>query len=407
LLTRSTLTGDWGGVRNDLEARGVTFDMNLTEIEQGVLGGGRSDAWQYGGRANLTGNLDTEKLGLWPGGFATLELEDNFGTGINLNTGAIDPVDTNQLFPEPGGYYFAVPQLSFTQFVSPYVGFLAGKLDTMAADENEFAHGKGDTQFMNLAFNIDPVLLLSAPYSPLGAGVIFLPTKDPAAAILNFLVIQSTGKATTAGFDHISSNDLTFAGEGRVRTSFFGLTGHQDVGAGYSNKQFTSIDQRLDFILQNRQLAKSDGTWSVNYNFDQFLYESNKHSGRGVGLFGRFGASDGNPNFLHYFFSAGVGGKGLAASRPNDQFGLGYYYLSVANPTLQGPTQSVAFLRDEWGFEGFYNFAMTPWAIFTPDIQVIGPSQKRQRGTGTLATGGLVERVGTATVFGLRLRIVF
>jgi porin len=401
-LTRSTLTGDWGGFRDDLAERGVTFDMNLTQVEQGVVDGGKSDAWQYGGRANLIGNVDTQKLGLWPGGFFTLELEGNFGTGINLNTGAIDPVNTNQIFPVPGGHNFALPQLSFMQFVSPYFGAFAGKLDTLSFDMNEFAHGKGDTQFMNLAFNIDPVALTGAPYSPLGAGLIVLPTKDPNDAILNAAVIQSTGNASISGFGHLSADDLAFTGEGRVRTAFFGLTGHQLVGALYSNKQFTSIDQRLDIVIANRALAKKDGTWNVYYNFDQFVYETDKAADRGVGLFGRFGASDGNPNFLQYFFSAGVGGKGLMPSRPSDQFGLGYYYLSVANPTLQGPAQSVAFLRDEWGFEGYCNLAITPWLIFTPDIQVIAPTQKRQ-----LVNGRIVERIGTATVLGVRLRIVF
>jgi porin len=276
----------------------------------------------------------------------------------------------------------------------------------MSSDENDFAHGKGDTQFMNLAFNINPVALVASPYSALGAGVIVLPTKDPTDAILNFLVIQSTGKASTAGFGHISSNDLTFAGEGRVKTSFFGLTGHQLVGAEYSNKQFKSIDQRLDFILQNRQLARTDGTWAIYYNFDQFLYEIDKHSERGVGLFGRFGAADGDPNFLQYFFSAGVGGKGIIPDRADDQCGLGYYYLDVANPTLSVGTRSFAFLRDEWGFEAYYNLALTPWLIFTPDIQVIGPAQKRQLGSVTIASGGILEGVGTATVVGVRLRMV-
>jgi len=34
---RSTLTGDWGGVRNDLAAKGITFDMSLTQVGQGVV----------------------------------------------------------------------------------------------------------------------------------------------------------------------------------------------------------------------------------------------------------------------------------------------------------------------------------------------------------------------------------
>ena len=38
---RSTLTGDWFGVRNDLAAKGITFDMSLTQVGQGVVDGGQ------------------------------------------------------------------------------------------------------------------------------------------------------------------------------------------------------------------------------------------------------------------------------------------------------------------------------------------------------------------------------
>ena len=41
LWNRSTLTGDWFGVRNDLAAKGVTVDMSLTQIYQGIVGGGQ------------------------------------------------------------------------------------------------------------------------------------------------------------------------------------------------------------------------------------------------------------------------------------------------------------------------------------------------------------------------------
>jgi carbohydrate-selective porin OprB len=36
-LTRSTFTGDWGGARNDLAKKGVTFDIFMTQVWQGVL----------------------------------------------------------------------------------------------------------------------------------------------------------------------------------------------------------------------------------------------------------------------------------------------------------------------------------------------------------------------------------
>ncbi len=51
--SRSTLTGDWGGVRNDLASKGVAFDASLTQVTQGIVGGGKDDLWKYGGRALL------------------------------------------------------------------------------------------------------------------------------------------------------------------------------------------------------------------------------------------------------------------------------------------------------------------------------------------------------------------
>ena len=396
---RSTLTGDWGGARNDLAAKGITFDANLTQIEQGVVSGGKNGSWEYGGRGDLTGNLDTQKLGLWPGGFLTVELEGNWNDSVNGKTGAINPPNTSQLFPLPTDNNVALPNLSFAQFLSHHVGFFAGKLQTVSTgDENEFAHGKGDSQFLNLALNVNPVALV-IPYSTLGAGAIVLPTADPNQAIVNFSVLSATGKASTTGFDDL--NGPIFADSGRVRTDFFGLTGHQLVGGLYSNKEYTSIDQRIGFVIENRALVKRNGTWAMFYNFDQFLYETDKHSGRGVGLFGRFGASEANPNPTQYFYSIGVGGKGMIPSRDLDRFGIGYYYSSVRNPTLQLPFAVKSFLRDEWGFEAFYNIALTPWMLVTPDVQVIGPSQRRQATT-LLAR----EYIATATVLGVRVQLI-
>ena len=233
----------------------------------------------------------------------------------------------------------------------------------------------------------------------LAAAAIVLPTADPDEAIVKLAVLSATGKASTSGFEDF--NGAVFAGEGRLRTDFFSLTGHQLVGALYSNKKYTSLDQRLGFVIDNQALAKHDGSWAVFYNFDQYLYETTKGSGHGLGLFGRFGASQGDPNPAQYFFSAGVGSKGFLPSRADDQFGVGYYYIGVQNPTFQNPLLTKSFLRDEWGVEGYYDLALTPWLLLTPNVQVIGPSQKRQ-----LVASRTGESIGTATVLGVRLQVV-
>jgi porin len=414
LLSRSTLTGDWGGFRNEWAQKGITFDLNITQIGQGVVNGGKSGAWQYGGRGDLVINVDSQKLGLWPGGFFNLELEGNWALSVNQNTGALMPVNTSQTVPLPPGDIFGVPAWNFTQFLSPYFGLTLGKYATVtntSGDMNEFAHGKGDTQFMNMAFNFNPLLAFTVPYSTLGTGVIVLPTKDPKEAIVSLLVMSTNGNPTTSGFGDLNGNAITVAGEGRVRTDFFGLTGHQLLGTTFSNKKFTSIDQRLASIIETRALSGKKGSWNIYYNFDQYLYEPKKGADRGIGIFGRLGVSDGNPNFMKFFSSFGVGGKGMFESRPLDQFGLGYYFININNPTIQALLQTREFLRDEYGFEAYYNFALTPWALLTPDIQVVRGAQKDivTIGQGPL---GLLPRldkksISTSTVLGLRLQLLF
>jgi len=289
--------------------------------------------------------------------------------------------------------------VTFMQFFSHHFGVALGKFDTTSGDMNAFAHGKGDVQFMNLAMCVDPVAMLACPYSTLGAAAIVLPTGDPEAAIVTGSVLSSVGDAGTAGFNDLSSNQLVFSIEGRVRTNFFDRTGHQLAGAEYSNAEYTSLNERLS--VTNRSIQPETGTWCVYYNFDQYIYQAEPGSDRGFGVFGRLGASDGNPNPVHYFLSVGIGGKGLVPGRPNDTFGIGYYYMDVTSPTLGVANIQRSYLGDEQGFEAYYNIHLTPWLQLSPDIQVISPSQQEA------LVGGRRESVDTAVVLGFRLNMVF
>jgi len=304
---------------------------------------------------------------------------------------------------------------NFTQFLSPYFGLGIGKFATITAnsgDMNEFAHGKGDTNFMNMAFNVNPLVAFTVPYSTLGTGLVVLPTKDPNEAVITLFLMSATGNPTNSGFGDLNDDNLLVAAEGRVRTNFFGFTGHQLFGTTFSNKKFTSIVQRLDRdTIENSALRAEKGSWNLFYNFDQYLYEPKKGVDRGVGLFGRLGVSDGNPNFMKFFSSFGMGGKGMFEGRPNDKFGVGFYFINVNNPTIQGPFQTRKLLRDEYGLEAFYNIAITPWLQLTPDLQVIQGAQKDKL---TLVQGplGLLPRIErnsirTTTVLGVRLQVVF
>ncbi len=248
-------------------------------------------------------------------------------------------VNSNQSFPLPAGDNFNLPALNFTQFLSPYFGLTIGKFATITSssgDMNEFAHGKGDTQFMNTAFNVNPILLTTVPYSTLGTGMIVLPTKDPNQAIVSFLVLSSTGKASTSGFDDLDGNNLLL----QVRVGC-GRTFSDSQAISFSARPFPtgtllpSIRTRASSSRTARSRArKAPGTF-ITISISTFT-SRRKARAKGIGIFGRFGASDGNPNFMQFFYSLGIGGKGVIPNRHNDRYGLGFYYIDANSPEFQG-----------------------------------------------------------------------
>ena len=102
--------------------------------------------------------------------------------------------------------------------------------------------------------------------------------------------------------------------------------------------------------------------------------------------------------------------EGMFDGRPNDKFGIGYYFININNPTIHGPLQTRKFLRDESGLEAFYNIAITPWLLLTPDLQVLRGAQKKTTRL-VQGSGGLPQletrNIGTTTVLGVRLQMVF
>jgi porin len=128
-----------------------------------------------------------------------------------------------------------------------------------------------------MAFNFNPLVAFTVPYSTLGTGLVVLPTKDPKQAVITLFLMSASNSPTTSGFDDLNDNNLVVAAEGRVRTDFFGLTGHQLFGTTFSNKKFTSIDVRLDRdTIENGALKSEKGSWNIYYNFDQYLYQPKK-----------------------------------------------------------------------------------------------------------------------------------
>jgi porin len=195
ILSRPRLTGDWGGLRDDLAKKGIVFDVDLLATPQVVTSGGRNTGGALWGNLDYTLNVDTQKLGLWPGGFFKFSADTGFGSNIFGDAGTIVPVNTAALLPAPDDRTTALMNASLTQFLSPQFGVTVGKLNLLDAGETEF-YGNYRTQFMNTAFNF-PMTLALIPLSTFGGGVIVLPRDD---IVLSALALGPNGTPTSNDF---------------------------------------------------------------------------------------------------------------------------------------------------------------------------------------------------------------
>lgn len=385
LFAEQGLTGDWFGNRAWLADRGITFDLDVANFYQGVASGGLNRSFRYGGHGDYVTTVDFGKLGVQEGLFLKVRAEHRFGENINQDTGAFLPASVLTDLPMRDSEELLLTNVLFTQFLSERFGVFFGKLDTLDGDINAFAHGRGKTQFSNAGFVANPIALRTIPYSTLGAGFVIL--GDEGEPLFAYTVLNPTDTAETDGFNELFAEGVAMSAEVRLPTSFGGLPGHQLFGGTWSSRDFVALGQDPRIIFPDVPINQADGSWSLYWNFDQYLFVDADDARRGWGLFGRAGIADEDANPLEWFLSFGIGGHNPLAGHEADTFGVGWFVAGSSDEI--GPILETAFgpIGDGHGVEIFYNWQATPWLNVTPDLQVLVPSR---------------ENVDTALVAGVR-----
>ena len=422
---RPRLTGDWFGLRDEMGKKGIVLDLDLLQFPQGVMTGGRDTAAEYSGLAEYTLNVDSQKLGLWPGGFLKVMAMTSYGDNVNKASGAFVPPNILSILPQPGETTSALMNLTFMQFLSPKFGIVVGKLYTLGGDANAFAHDIRSTfLYTGLDFNLTLALV---PFSAYGGSLVFLPWQG---ATFTVAVIDPNGTATNNDISEAFSTGVLVNAEGRVTIKPFGLVGHQLLGMVWSNKERRSLQQDPDnlarFLLDTRfprlsdpgpilgaiqgrffpaplvpaqQVNTTANTWSVYYNFDQFLWSPEGQPDKGIGAFFRFGISDGIANPVKYAYNVGLGGKGIVPGRPRDTFGIGWARTQMSSDFVPFLRQRLNLgLDKEDAVEMYYNFSVTKWLNATLDLQVIDPALNK-----FLDSSGRLQNMNTSVVGGLRI----
>ncbi|MEM9800004.1 MAG: carbohydrate porin [Planctomycetota bacterium] len=397
LVERSFLTGDWGGARDRWSESGIRFDIAWTQTVQSVLDGGLDETTEYGGRLDSLITFDLDRMGAVRGGLLDVRAESRYGESVNSASGALLPVNDVMFFPLGAAdedILVNVTELRYTQFLSSAAAVFFGKIVILGGDYNEFAGGRGDTQFMGHTFLSATVTALINPYSSLGAGGFWKPTKN---STLTTAVYGSQDASSTAGFEELE-NGLTWNTAYRTQYELGGLPGGYNVAFQYAfNGDFTEIDgQFVDPEGRLRRPTESE-SWNVYANLWQYLsvapgsdaaidVTNSRIDRAGYGFFLRAGVADRDTNPVEWVVSGGIGGRGVVPGRDEDSVGIG---LATGRAVENRFTDTTLVDRSTGRFEAYYAYAITPSTILTLNFQYIDT-----------VVGGR----DPATLLGLRLR---
>ena len=203
------------------------------------------------------------------------------------------------------------------------------------------------------------------PYSTYGAGLSILDGLEP---IFSFTAVDPVDHATEGPTD-LFAEGVTLTAELRLPTSLLGRPGHQLIGGTWSSRDVPDLNRLL--LPPGTPFPTAPDSWSLYWNFDQYLVIDPCDESRGWGVFGRAGVADDDTNPLAWFLSFGIGGNSQLSGREADTFGAGWFYAPVSDQ-LPG----LVFGDHGQGVELFYNVAVTPWLHVTPDLQIIDPSAR-------------------------------
>ncbi|HEX4795594.1 MAG TPA: carbohydrate porin [Humisphaera sp.] len=375
----SKLTGNWWGARDTLASKGVELDVSLTQFYQGVTRGGIDTGFDYGGKLDSYLRFDGSKAGLVPGLSITAHLETRYGQDINNDDGMLAFGNFNMAFPTANESATGLTALKLTQTFGDHFMLIAGKINTLDDFRLNFTGFNGLERFMNSAMVANIINARTIPYSTYGGGFSVFSNEGPQFL---FLARDPDNHPTTADLDKLFARGVVLSASLRMPVTPMGLRGTQVIGGNWSSRDYTSLEPTAwtNPPGQGTPAPQESGSWALYYNFDQYLWISSSNADRNVGIFGMFGLSDGNPNFVRWNATVGVGGSGLIPGRKYDTCGLGYFYLGLSEQfkdLLAGPTAPPGVAqRDEQGVELYYNVAIAPWCHLTADLQVVEPSTR-------------------------------
>jgi porin len=366
-LQQKHLTGNWGGLHDELESAGVTLTATYTTDLLGNPVGGHTQGFRYAGDMAVDLHVDLEKL--WSLQGMRFEVSGSWRSGQNLSAKDIGNTFTvSQIFGgETAGLYALA--LEWPSLSDNRVDIRVGRIG--AGDD--FLASPLYTVFVNFAFDGNPgsvpinIPSFSAyPMATWGLRTKVMPV-EPWSVMAGLYYSDATlGRNSAHGIDFSirSAAGVFVIGElGHLSNQGQGATG---LPGNYKIGAYVDSNGYQDFSREDP--AEIRGNYGFYVLVDQMVYrEDGPQHTQGLTPFVTVTFAPSNRNTFPLFFSAGLVYLGPIPGRDNDTaaFGLGYGKFSKN-------------LRDqdyEMVLEWTYEMALVPWLTLQPNVQyIIKPS---------------------------------
>ena len=367
----NTLTGDWGGLRQQLAADGITFTGDYSGETAYNAHGGLHRSARYSQNLKLGAQFDLSKLyGLDNGGKVQLTINDRRGNSASEDlVGNRLPIQENY-----GGLYTRLTELSYERNLSPALnlklGYMAMGNDLGGLDSGILCN------FMNAGFCGHPLNMSGGsgwtnyPNAHLGARLKYDLAPDWQLRVAAFNVDpESNGNSSRAwhlGPKHSTGTVLPLELVYKLRGQ---LPGEYKVGYYYDSSNVQRIGS-------SEEVAGRGGHYLL---VDQAVWNDPALPGRSLHAFGQYSASSKAASPFTKWYGAGVVLYQPFAGRPRDTVALGYG-RAVPNPRSRDVLEAAAFNAGqpfpdidsaEQLIELSYGYQATPWLNLRPDVQYI------------------------------------
>ena len=372
LLTRNTLTGDWGGLRHQMDEVGITFTGDYSGETAYNADGGLHRSARYSQNIKLGVQFDLSKLyGVDNAGKVQLTINDRRGNSASEDlVGNRLPIQENY-----GGLYTRLTELSyerslFTPALNVKLGYMAMGNDLGGLDSGILCN------FMNAGFCGHPLNMSGGsgwtnyPNARLGVRVKYDLSPSWQLRVAAFNVDpESNGDASRAwhlGPKHTTGTvvpiELVYKRAGD-------LPGEYKVGYYYDSSDVKRIDS-------DKEVSGRGGHYLL---VDQAVWRSQASEGRSLHAFGQYSAASTAASPFSKWYGTGVVLYKPFEGRPRDTVALGYG-RAVPNPRSRDVQQDAA-LNNGTAFPNLdsaeqlielgYGYQATPWLTLRPNMQYI------------------------------------